>query len=373
MPTIDQIDAALLDWLEPAGIVLGGLVAGTIIEFIVLTRLAQFAKRTTWQGDDVIIAALRRRFILWGLLLGVFVAVQNLPPRVLSEFQQQPQLIPFVMNALAVLFVLSLTVVVANVSAGLLRVSSQAHARPALSLVTNIVRVTIFIIGALIILHIFNIEISPAIAALGVTGLAVSLALQSTLTDLVSGVQILAAQQVQPGDYIRLSSGEEGYVTDISWRTTTIKHISNNLIIIPNAQLTSTIVTNYHAPEKTLAVMVDVGVGYDSDLEQVEKVTREVAQEVMRSVPGGMASETPLIRYTGFGESSIDFTVILWAQEFADHYQVKHEFIKQLHRRYREEAIDIPFPVRTVQIKRDTDDGRTLAPLAAKEYLTPSD
>jgi small-conductance mechanosensitive channel len=369
MPTVTEISAALVDWLLPAGIVLGSLCAGLVIELIVLARLAKFAQRTAWQGDDIIIRALRRKFVLWGLLLGVSLALQQAP----QDIQQQKQLLAIIHDILLILFIFSLTVVVANVSAGLLRVSSKPHARPALSLVTNIVRVTIFILGALIILRVFNIEISPALAALGVTGLAVSLALQSTLTDLVSGVQILAAQQVQPGDYIRLSSGEEGYVTDISWRTTTIKHIGNNLIIIPNAQLTSSIVTNYHAPEKTLAVLVDVGVGYDSDLEQVEKVTVEVAEAVMRSVPGGMATETPVIRYRGFGDSSIDFTVILWAQEFADQYLLKHEFIKQLHQRYRQEDIEIPFPMRTVQIKGGVDNTRALAPISAKQYLTPTE
>lgn len=367
MPTIDEISAELVNWLLPAGIVVGCVCAGLVIELIVLARLARFAQRTSWQGDDVIIRALRLKFVLWGLLLGIGLALQNAP----QELRQQRQLMQLIQNILLIAFILSLTVVVANVSAGLLRVSSKPHARPALSLVTNIVRVTVFVLGALIILRVFNIEITPALAALGVTGLAVSLALQSTLTDLVSGVQILAAQQVQPGDYIRLSSGEEGYVTDISWRTTSIKHIGNNLIIIPNAQLTSTILTNYHAPEKMLAVLVDVGVGYDSDLEQVEKVTIEVAEEVMRSVPGGMATETPVIRYRGFGESSIDFTVILWAQEFGDQYLLRHEFIKQLHRRYRAENIEIPFPIRTVQIKSGEDKTLTLAPVAAKQYLTP--
>ncbi|HEV8190231.1 MAG TPA: mechanosensitive ion channel family protein [Ktedonobacterales bacterium] len=368
MPTVNEIETTLVDWLVPAGILLGTLVTGAIVELIVLSRLATFAARTAWQGDDVIIRALRLKFVLWGLLLGIFLALKNMPSYVQ---QQQPQLVPIIQNILEIVFIFSLTVVVANVSAGLLRVSSKPHARPALSLVTNIVRVTIFIIGALIILHVFNIEISPALAALGVTGLAVSLALQSTLTDLVSGVQILAAQQVQPGDYIRLSSGEEGYVTDISWRTTSIKHLGNNLIIIPNAQMTSTIVTNYHAPEKMLAVFVDVGVGYDSDLEHVEQVTAEVAQAVMASVPGGMASQTPVIRYRGFGDSSIDFMVILWAQEFADQLLLKHEFIKRLHRRYRQEDIEIPFPMRTVQLKSSADNTLALAPVGAKEYLTP--
>jgi small-conductance mechanosensitive channel len=366
MPTLNEIDAALADWLLPACIVLGMLGAGVVIELVVLSRLARFAQRTAWQGDDVIIRALRLKFILWGLLLGINLALPFAPRDL-----QQPHLLDIIRNVLLVLFIFSLTVVVASVSSGLIRTSAKPDARPALSIITNIVRVTVYILGALIILRVFDIEITPALAALGVTGLAVSLALQATLTDVVSGVQILAARQVQPGDYIRLSSGEEGYVTDISWRTTSIKHISNNLIIIPNAELTSTIVTNYHAPEKSLAVLVDVGVGYDSDLDEVEKVTVEVAQEAMRSVPGGMPTLAPVIRYNSFGDSSINFTVILWAQEYGDQYPLRHEFIKQLHRRYREEGIEIPFPMRTIQIKGSTDSTLALAKVDAKRYFTP--
>ena len=93
---------------------------------------------------------------------------------------------------------------------------------------------------------------------------------------------------------------------------------------------------------------MNVGVDYDSDLEHVERVTCDVARDVMRTVPGAVAQFEPFIRYHTFGESSIDFTVILRASEFVDQYLVKHEFVKRLHQRYRQEGITIPFPIRTL-------------------------
>ncbi|HEX6121901.1 MAG TPA: mechanosensitive ion channel family protein, partial [Ktedonobacterales bacterium] len=194
-------------------------------------------------------------------------------------------------------------------------------------------------------------------------GLAVSLALQATLSDLFSGLQVIAARQIRPGDYIKLSTGEEGYVTDINWRTTSVHQLANNLVIIPNAKMTSTIVTNYHAPEKILSVLVDLGVSYDADLEHVERVTLAVAGEVMRTAPGGVPELEPALRFTEFGQSSVQLRVILKGQEYADQYALKHEFIKRLHQRYRAEGIEIPFPVRTLRIERDA--APTLAALAA--------
>src|SRR5215468_11399596 len=121
MPTMNEISVALADWLLPAGIVLGSLGAGLVIELIVLARLAKFAQRTAWQGDDIIIRALRLKFVLWGLLLGITLALSSLPAGLL---QQQAQLIQIIKNVLLIVFIFSLTVVIANVSAGLLRVSS---------------------------------------------------------------------------------------------------------------------------------------------------------------------------------------------------------------------------------------------------------
>jgi small-conductance mechanosensitive channel len=207
-------------------------------------------------------------------------------------------------------------------------------------------------IGVLIMLQSLGISITPIITALGVGGLAVALALQDTLSNLFSGLQILISRQLRPGDYIRLDTGEEGYVADITWRNTTIRALPNNMIVVPNAKLASSIiVTNYYMPEQEMSVLVQVGVAYESDLEKVEKVTIEVAKEVMKEVPGGVPEFEPFTRYHTFADFSINFSVILRAKEVVDQYLIKHEFVKRLHRRYLKEGIQIPFPIRTIHMK----------------------
>ena len=186
---------------------------------------------------------------------------------------------------------------------------------------------------------------------MGIGGIAVALGLQSTLSNLFSGMYVLSAGQIKPGDYIRLNSGEEGYVVDVGWGNTTIRMLSNNLIIIPNSKVVSSIVTNFNLPKKDMAVLVDVGVSYDSDLEKVERVTVETARDVMKTVDGGVPDFEPFIRYHTFDSSSINFTVILRGNRYVDQYLIKHDFIKRLHKKYKEEGIEIPYPITTVYLK----------------------
>jgi small-conductance mechanosensitive channel len=153
-----------------------------------------------------------------------------------------------------------------------------------------------------------------------------------------------------------VSTGEEGYVTDIAWRYTTLRALPNNRIILPNSKLASALVTNFYFPDKEMAVLVNLGVGYGSDLEKVEQVTVEVARQVMEEVQGGVAEFIPFIRYHTFGESSINFTVILRVREFTDQFLIKHEFVKRIHRRYKAEGIQIPFPIRTVIMEKPNED-----------------
>ncbi|MFA5199637.1 MAG: mechanosensitive ion channel family protein, partial [Candidatus Omnitrophota bacterium] len=197
------------------------------------------------------------------------------------------------------------------------------------------------------------VSITPILATLGVGGLAVALALQDTLTNLFAGFHITVANQIRVGDYIKLETGEEGYVVDINWRSTKIKMLPNNIVLIPNDKLNKAIVTNYYLPDKEMAVLVDLGVHYKSDLEKVEKITCEVAKSIMAEVNGGVTYFEPFIRYHTFGDSSIKFTVILRAKEFVDQYLIKHEFIKRLHKRYNKEGINIPYPIRAINYEQE--------------------
>ncbi|MDH5443584.1 MAG: mechanosensitive ion channel, partial [Hadesarchaea archaeon] len=101
-------------------------------------------------------------------------------------------------------------------------------------------------------------------------------------------------------------------------------------------------------PEPQMACLVQVGVSYDSDLEKVERVTIDVGKKVLKKVTGGVPEFEPFIRYHTFSDFSINFTVILRVKEFVDKYLITHEFVKELHKRYRKEGITIPFPIRTI-------------------------
>jgi small-conductance mechanosensitive channel len=104
-------------------------------------------------------------------------------------------------------------------------------------------------------------------------------------------------------------------------------------------------------------VSIDVGVSYDSDLEHVERVTLEVANAVLEEFDHAVPDQKPLLRYTAFGDSSIDFRVRLMVREFRSQGPIRHEFIKLLHRRFNQEGIEIPFPIRTLVIHGGSDGG----------------
>ncbi len=161
-------------------------------------------------------------------------------------------------------------------------------------------------------------------------------------------MHILLSKQIQAGDYIKLSTGEEGNIIDISWRNTIIKALGNNIIIVPNQKIASAILTNYHLFNTELSITVAVSVSYDSDLDQVERIAIEVATEIMNEFTNGIENFEPSVRFHTFGESSINFNVALRVKEFVDQYKLKHEFIKRLHKRFRQEAIEFPFPSRNI-------------------------
>ena len=333
----------------PVSIFIVSIIAGIIFEKVILGRLQKIAERTKWEGDDIIIASLRKWITFWFALAGLYIACTTLPIT--------PNLLFLLQKVVMVLYILSVTIVIANISVGFINMYSKKaqDVLPSTSLFVYLTRIIVFIIGILIILHSLGISITPILTALGVGGLAVALALQDTLSNLFAGLHIILTRQIKPGDYIKLETGEEGYVVDITWRNTTIRELPNNYIIIPNLKLAQAIVKNHYLPDREISVTVQLGVSYDSDLEKVERVTIEVAKEVMMEVPGGIPEFQPFIRYHTFGDFSINFTVIMRCREFTDQYLIKHEFTKRLHKRYKDEGIIIPFPIRTVYINKENE------------------
>lgn len=326
----------------PVGMVIGGVVVGLFFELVVRRWLIKVARRTKWSGDDVIIRSLRGWVVVFFTILGLLLALSFLPV--------SSVLLRTLYQILFVLAVFSISAILARMAAGFINLYGEKGKGllPSASIFANLSKTLIFVLGALVVINSLGVSITPIITTLGLGGLAVALALQETLANFFAGLHVIFTRQIRTGDYIKLESGEEGYVTDISWRNTTIRQLNNNIVLVPNAKLASAIVVNYDIIDSSMRVPVQVGVSYDSDLEKVEQVTLDVARKVMREVPGGVPDAEPFLRFQTFGDFSINFTVFLRAKDAVSQFVVRHEFIKELHRRYQQEGITIPFPIRTL-------------------------
>lgn len=337
----------LRPWLAPAAILFAAALGGYIVKALLLRRLKSLSERTKSSLDDLLWDAVRGHVFLWFALGGMAAAAQASPLR--TNLQGLTHKI------VVIGFFVSVTLAASKFLCAAARIYSVRFtaSAAATTLTENLVRVGVVAMGGLLLLSNLGISITPILTALGVGSLAVALALQDTLSNVFAGIQILASRMVGVGDCIKLDSGQEGYVVDVGWRATRIRELSNNIVLIPNSKLSQAVVINYHQPDRELAVLVQVGVSYDSDLKAAEKVTTDVACEVMREVAGGVPSFEPFIRYHTFGDSSINFTVILRAKEFVDRYLLTHEFIKRLHKRYKQAGIEIPFPQRVVHFSKN--------------------
>ncbi|MBT8226995.1 MAG: mechanosensitive ion channel family protein [Dactylosporangium sp.] len=319
----------------------GGVAVGLVLR-VLFARLVRHASGTSWEWDDLAWAMLRDLAVPTAAIVGVWWAAEIVQLR--SPINGVTDRLLLAAIVLAVSFAAARFVgsAVRQVTLG------RSGVAQSVTIFVNIARIVVLAIGVLVLLQSLGVSVTPMLTALGVGGLAVALALQDTLANLFAGIHILASKKVEPGDFVRLDSGEDGYIVDINWRNTTVRQISGNLVVVPNAKFADAIMTNFHRPQQDMSVLVAVGVSYDSDLELVERVTVEVAAEVLASVDGGVRDHDPVIRYNAFADFSVNFNVVLRVHEYSARYLIVHEFIKRLHLRYRVEGIEIPFPIRTI-------------------------
>ncbi len=329
------------------------MLIGSIVRRVVLRALRTWTSRTDSKPGMILYDALRGPILIWTVILGAHLAIQGseLPARYSA----------WTAKGLLVLWFLSLTLMSMHVAGNLVRYygAQSPGAQPVTTLTQNLAQLAVFILGLVLILGALDVKITPILTALGVGGLAVALALQDTLSNLFGGFYVAVAGQVRLGDYIRLNSGEEGYVTDIGWRSTSVRALANNLILIPNSKLAQAIVTNFHLPEKRMATSLQLGVDYDSDADRVEQVLLEIARSGASDIPGLLAEPPASVMFDpGFGDSALGFTLNFQVAEFSNQYRVRHELRKRILRRFRQEGIKMPFPTRTVYLA--TEDSASL-------------
>jgi small-conductance mechanosensitive channel len=331
-------------FLQAVVIILAFLVLGKLVDWV--TRAALDRVLIRWDSGGRLGGIGHRTVFRTIALLGLLIATEVLPMTPL-------------LTRLATASILSLLVLVwisAAIRAGYLAVettsrrpSPPAWARPAtLPLLHNLLRIVMALIGAYLILLAWDVNVTGLVASAGIVGLALSFAAQDTLGNLFAGVAILVDQPYRIDDYIVLDSGERGRVTHIGLRSTRLLTRDDEEISIPNGIMgRAKIVNESGGPHVKYRLRVPIGVAYGSDIDQVMACLLRISADH----PNVCRDPEPRIRLRTFGQSSIDFELLVWIAEPALRGLVLHEMNCEIYRSFAREGITIPFPQRDVYIR----------------------
>jgi small-conductance mechanosensitive channel len=206
--------------------------------------------------------------------------------------------------------------------------------------------VFLYLLAGLVSLEAIGVSISPILGGLGISGLAVALALQPTLANFFAGTYVLSDGGFAMGDYIELQGGPSGYVIEVGWRSTKIRTWLNNLVVIPNSVMADSIVTNYSGPEQAINIMVTCGVSYASNLRKVKEISLEVGRQLINDSPDAVKTTDAFFGFEHFGDSNVEFWLFLQAKNRWGSFVLTNELIVRIHERFIKEQIEINYPVR---------------------------
>lgn len=307
------------DILIPLAIIVGAGILGFVIEAIVRKFLRQRGRRPEWKTTVEIISSLRGVLVVWFMLIALEAVTDELPLSNKGEI--------LIDRIASIVLIISVTLVIARLINGYINITARrdTSAFPAISLVRNLVRIVVFILGALTIFRTLGISVTPMLTALGVGGLAVALALQDTLSNLFAGIYIIASRQITRGDFIKLSSGEEGTISDIAWRVTTLSTPAGQMIVIPNAKVAQTSFTNFSKPTASFIASAGLTFRHEADLAKALELLRTAATDVKNAYFESLTYE-PNVQVSGVTESGVTITASLRVVDQASVGVFRNEF-----------------------------------------------
>ena len=324
----------LANWLIALATIGIAFVVGLLIDLALVAILeheagpGQSVRRATAK-------ALRWQPEIWAVLLGYGMLK---PFAFLSG-----RTVVWVDRLVTTLAVVAVTFFLARLAGWLIRfyLRQETVSAPSGTIFVNLARLVIWAIGLTFMLGALGVQIGPLVASLGVAGLAVSLGLQDTLANFFAGLQITTSRQIQPGEYIRLSTGEEGAVVDVTWRNTTLRSPSNDLVVVPNSVIGRAQITNFTSQDEEHVTAVPFTVAFGSDLDEVKRIALSVAREVRDEMPDAVKEFDPTCRFRGFGPEGMLAAVTIRIDRYQDRAPVVSEVVERLHRALAEGGIEL--------------------------------
>ncbi len=318
---------------------------------VIISRkvILRLTKRTKTDIDDLIVRKTNKPVSIILLLIGIRLAFLPLGVR-----QNILDIVENIISSLVIIVITYIVIVVFDIfidnwGKRVAEKTKSSVDEQLMPVIHRFSRIFVSIVGLLFILPVWAIQIGPLLTSLGIAGIAIAFALQSTLGNIFGGMSIILDKSVRVGDVIKLDNETMGTVVDVGLRSTKIKTMDNELITIPNGKLADSRILNYLHPDPTLRVSVDFNTEYGSDVSKV----RKLVLETLAKIPSILKKPEPAVILTEMADSGLKFKALFWINSFEDKGPTKFNATEEIYNALRKAGIGIPFPTRTIYMRSE--------------------
>lgn len=337
----------------------GVVILGWITKRFLSTVGRNLIARTKSDLDDILLAIVLDKIKWIAVVAGTYLAMQEITNAASPEDVFVRRLMGYSEGIIFVSFVIVVTTMLVRTSDAVVKHAMETHARKTMSrlneallpLANRVINVILAVIAIIITLDHFGQDVSSLVVSLGVGSLAIALAAQDTLSNMIAGFVIMMDRPFRVGDRIQLPSGDMGDVHEIGIRSTKILNFDNNLVIFPNSELVKSHIVNFSYPADFVRIVVDVGVAYGTDLDKAKYIMTDLAKRNsdLLSDPAAQAFVVAL------ADSSVNLRLVGRTDDYRKKFLIETSLREQIYNAFREAGVEIPFPQRVVHIQPTPD------------------
>jgi len=333
-------------------IIIASALTGEMLKYLLNTIFKRLFAYTKTTLDDKILSVVRSKVVTLSVIAGFFIGIKVIHQSLSVEDILYQNVLDYLSIALYIILAIVLTRLISRVIETMFEwymdeVSAKTQSNITATvapLTKKIIDILLFLIAGMIVLDHFGINIGSLLVSLGVGSLAVALAAQETVANMIAGFVILIDQPFRVGDRIKLPSGEEGDVYKIGLRSTRILNFDNNLVVIPNSELVKNRLVNYSFPGNDIRVLVEVRVAYGTDIEKARSILLKLAENHSDI----LKAPEPSVFFMDFGESGIQLRLSARTSHFDKKFDIETALREQVYKAFNASQIEIPLPQRVI-------------------------
>jgi len=324
-----------------------------IVIWISENLLLKLAAKTKTNVDDLIVKRSNKPLSIIIFLFGLKFAINSYSYGVTTPVETNSEQIIYTLILLTVGFFLSgiLIVLVEEWGSKFASKTKSTMDDALLPMMKRFIYIVVFIIVLMYILAYWGVDIGPILASLGVAGIAVAFAMQSTLSNVFGGISMILDRSIKVGDWVKIDSAQgqiSGIIEDIGLRSTKIKTFDNEFIIVPNGNLSQAQIQNLVLPDPKCRATVEIGIAYGTNLDKA----RKIALKSLKGVKNICSDPKPSFIIDNFGDFAINIKIWFFVNSYDKRFNAKQEVMYNVYNNFKKARIEIPYPTRTVLLKK---------------------